>query len=115
MASLGFAAPVLPGKLTAWKRFDEQLRGPRKAAFAAQQRRVGLTRHAAFLQQTPHGDMVVVFTEGKDPAASMGAIGASKAAFDVWFAGQVKAIHGIDLKKPPAGPLAVAGVDYKAR
>ena len=61
------------------------------------------------------GGGVVPYTEGKDPGKSMGTIGASKNAFDVWFSAQVKDIHGIDLTKPPAGPLSVPGVDYKAR
>ena len=115
MASLAFAAPILPGKLTAWKQFAAELNGPRRAAFAAQQRRIGMTCHRAYLQQTPNGDFVIVYTEGKDPGRSMGAIGASKVAFDVWFKAQVKAIHGIDLTKPPAGPLSVQALDYKAR
>jgi hypothetical protein len=42
-------APVVEGKLDAWKAWTQELMGPRKAALADFNKRYGLTRHAAWL------------------------------------------------------------------
>ena len=56
MQSTGFAAPILPGKLDDWKKFNEEINGPRRSEFEAQQRRLGNARQRVWLQQTPMGD-----------------------------------------------------------
>ena len=114
MASQGFVAPIPPGKTAAWKAFRDQLNGPRRKDFEAQQKRLGLTRHAAWLQQTPMGDLVVLYFEGKDPGQLMSKIASSKDAFDMWFKQQVKDIHGLDFSQLAAAPVPELEVDYKA-
>ncbi len=49
--------------------------------------------------------MVLISFGSKDPLESLGAFGASKDPFDVWFKERVKETTGVDLNKPPAGPL----------
>ena len=43
MATLAFAAPVLPGKTEEWRKFCDELNNQRKAAFSATNQRLGLT------------------------------------------------------------------------
>ena len=114
MASQGFVAPIAPGKTAAWKAFRDQLNGPRRKEFEAQQKRLGNTRHTAWLQQTPMGDLVVLYFEGKDPAQFMSKIASSKDPFDTWFKQQVKEVHGLDFSQLAAAPVPEVGVEYKA-
>jgi hypothetical protein len=62
------SAPILPGKLEAWKKFGEEINGPRRAEHDASRRRLGVTREVASLMQTPQGDFVCVFHEADDLA-----------------------------------------------
>lgn len=112
MASVAFAAPILPGKLEAWKRFNDELNGPQRKEFEDQQKRIGIARQRVWLQHTPAGDMVLVVQEGEDPQKAMEILGASDNAFDVWFKEQVKDVHGLDLSQPTPGPLSELAIDY---
>ncbi len=103
MASLASVFPILPGKTEQWKHFSQTSR-----------KRLGVTREVAYLQQTPQGDMAVVYMEAQDIAAMLQGLGSSQEPFDVWFREQVKDIHGVDLAQPPAGPLPEAIVDWRA-
>ena len=44
-------APILEGKVEAWKQWTAELDGPRKAEFEDLNKRYGLTRHAAWLTE----------------------------------------------------------------
>ena len=61
MAVTTFAAPLLPGKTDAWKSAMAEINGARKEEYLQSRRSLGFTREVASLQQTPHGDFVVVF------------------------------------------------------
>jgi hypothetical protein len=115
MASLASAFPILPGKTAAWKQFVQELMGARRQEFEASRRRLGTTTERAYLQSTPQGDIAVVYLEADDVAAVLQGLGSSQDPFDVWFREQVKAIHGLDLSQPPAGPLPEIAVDWQAR
>ena len=105
MASLAFAAPCLPGGADALRRIARELQGARQGEFEDFHRRVGLAGEAWYVQQTPQGDLSIVFLEGDDPARSIQMLGQSDHAFDRWFKEQVKQVHGIDFNQPPAGPF----------
>jgi Family of unknown function (DUF6176) len=115
MASLASAFPILPGKTAAWKQFAQELIGARRQEFEASRRRLGTTTERAYLQSTPQGDMAIVYIEADDIARVFQGLGSSQDSFDVWFREQVQAIHGLDLSKPPAGPLPEIAVDWQAR
>lgn len=105
-----FAAPILPGKTAAWKEAMAEMTGPRHAEFEDWNRRLGLTRHTACLQQTPDGDFVAVFAEGDAPASVISRTLASDHPFDKWFAETVlRGVHGIDSPDdaPPPNPVFV--------
>lgn len=114
MAVTVFAAPILPGKTEAWKQAIAELSGPRKADFDDWNRRLGLTRHVASLQQTPDGDFAVVYAEGDDPANTIAHVLASDHPFDEWFAEKVLAdVHGIHAEHGPP-PQNQVFVDWSA-
>jgi hypothetical protein len=110
MAVTAFAAPILPGKTDAWRNAMAEMTGPRSAEFEAWNHRLGLTRHMACLQETPHGDFVVVYAEGEAPATIVDQTLASEHPFDRWFAEAVlQGVHGIDPAEgsPPANEVVV--------
>jgi hypothetical protein len=108
MAMLAMAFPIPAGKTEQWKKFISELTGARKAEFAASRRSLGV-RERTFLQQTPHGDMVLVTLEGDYPETAFAEFGKQTDPFAVWFKQQVREIHGMDLSAPPPGPHAAAG------
>jgi len=113
MASLASVFPILPGKTEQWKHFSHEIVN-RRTQYETSRKRLGVTREVAYLQQTPQGDMAIVYMEAQDIAAMLQGLGSSQEPFDVWFREQVKDIHGVDLAQPPAGPLPEAIVDWRA-
>ena len=100
-------APILPGKLGAWKNMIGELKGSKKKEYQASRKRMGIKHERAWLQQTPQGDFVVVSLEGKQTSKVLQKSAASKDPFDKWFMGQVSEIHGIQLSDalPPPNEL----------
>jgi len=98
-------APIVEGKLDAWKDWIGELNGPRKAELGEFDRRYNLTKHSAWLAETPMGAFVVVIHEGPGAGEVMGKVGKSDHEFDKWFSGKVLELHGMDVTKPPPGPL----------
>src|SRR5450432_1212048 len=93
--------PVLPGKTAQFKKFIAELNGNRQSDFIKSREKLNV-RERTFFQATPMGDFVIVTLEGPDPVASFKAFGAVNDEFSNWFAKEVKEIHGLDLKNPPA-------------
>jgi hypothetical protein len=62
-------------------------------------------RERAFLQQTPHGDLVIVTLEGDDPAAAFMKFAEGSDPFTQWFRAKVAELHGVDLAAAFPGPL----------
>ena len=107
-------APILDGKVDTWKAWVGELEGSRKEAFADLNRRYDLTRHDAWLAQTPGGPAVIVLVEGPGEAEFMPKLAASQNGFDVWFANQILDIHGMDISQPPPGPMPEQYLDSSA-
>ena len=55
-----FAVPIKPGKVETWKSWVGELTGSRQADFDELNARMGLTMHAAWLQENPDGSPLVV-------------------------------------------------------
>ena len=115
MASLASAFPILPGKTEQWKHVSREIAGPRLGEYEASRKRMGVTREVAYLQQTPQGDMAIVYIEAQDIPRVFEGLGMSQEPFDAWFREQTKEIHGVDLSQPLPGPLPEAIVDWRAR
>lgn len=106
MKTIAFAVPILPGKTDAWRAFAAEIVGPRKSQFEQSQKEVHVTAENWYLQQTPHGDMAIIYMEGEDPASALGHISQSQGEFEMWFKEQALEIHGMDLSQPMPGPIA---------
>ena len=97
--------PIVDGKLDTWKQWVQELNGPRQHEFSSFDSRFGLTKHQAWLAETPGGPVVIVITEGPGSDDFMPKLGASHDSFDVWFKEKIKEIHGLDVTQPPPGPM----------
>lgn len=106
MAITNFAAPILAGKTDAWKASCAEINGSKKEAYLASRRALGITKEVASLQQTPHGDYVVVHIEGSDVSGILGKMLAATDEFSAWFKEAVlKDVHGMDGTGPvPPSP-----------
>ena len=64
--------------------------------------RMGLTTHAAWLQQNPDGSqLAVVVVDGPGASEFLGKLATSDHAFDTWFRTNVEDIHPMDFSAPP--------------
>lgn len=115
MASFASAFPILPGKAEQWKHFCQEMIGPRHSEYEASNQRRGITRVVTSLQQTPQGDMAIVYLEAPDIPRVFEGYGSSQEPFDVWFREQVKDIHGVDFSEPLPGPLPEVLIDWRAK
>lgn len=96
--------PILPGKTEAWKQFVRTLGRERLSEYDDSRKRAGIKKEVAWLQQTPHGDHIVVYIEAKDLAKVFDKFAKSQEPFDAWFRKMVLDIHGLDLTAPPHPP-----------
>lgn len=112
MPSIAFAAPLLPGKTQQDRESMSTVQGERKTAYEASRQRLGITREAVWLQQTPNGDLAIVYIEADDLQAAFAGLASSQDPFDVWFREHVREVHGINLEDgfPPPEQL----LDYQA-
>jgi len=96
MQSIAFAAPILPGKTGAFRDWM-QLEGERRQEHEASRKRLGIGREAAWLQQTPAGDMAIIYMEADDLQAAFAGLASSQEPYDRWSRERISEIHGIDL------------------
>jgi hypothetical protein len=113
MAMFAMAVPILPGKTDQWRRFMDELKGPRMREFSESRRRMGV-HERTFLQSTPQGDFVVVTLEGDDPAGAFVRFSQMNDDFSRWFLQQVVEIHGLDLSQAAQAPLPTLMIDSHA-
>jgi hypothetical protein len=98
MPMMAVAFPILPGKTPEWRKWMEELNGPRHQEFAESRRQAGV-HERTFLQQTPMGDLVIVTLEGDDPGRAIAQMFTATDAFSTWFGERAKAVHG-DIPAP---------------
>jgi steroid delta-isomerase-like uncharacterized protein len=118
MALVGVALPILPGKREEFDTFIQDLHETHWDEFVALRRKLG-ARERTFLQETPHGDIVIVTIEAPDPGSVLADLGAGSDDFTTWFVERVETIHGVNLRQlpPEASPKLIADtgpVDNKA-
>src|SRR5882762_6669183 len=96
MASFASVFPILPGKTEQWKRFCQEMVGPRRSEYEATNKRLGITRDFASLQQTPQVDVAVVYLEAQDIPHVFQAYAISQYLFDVYYIVNANDTHGVD-------------------
>lgn len=101
-AGICFVAPLLPGKTEEGRAFAKEAFNNRRDEHTAARRKIGITHESVFVNQTPMGDLVVVYLEGDDPVESNRKFAASQDAYDVWFKDECKKIFPpeIDFNEP---------------
>ena len=87
-------APILPGKLEAWRRMMREVTGPRYAEWADHHRRMGVAREVVWEQRLPGMDLAIVAIDGVDPGAILDKMTASDHPFDVWFRDTIISVTG---------------------
>ena len=100
-------APIVEGKLDAWKSWIAELKGSRKQDFDDLNKRYGLTRHDVWLVDVPNGAMAVVLHEGPGADSFMQKVGHSNNSFDLEMKRFLEEFHGMRLDQPPPGPMPV--------
>ena len=96
-------APIVDGKLEKWQQWANEIQNGRAEEFEEFNSRYGLTRHSAWLAETPAGPVVVALHEGSGADNFMSELATSNHEFDIWFKQKVSEIHNIDFSKPLPG------------
>ena len=104
-----FAAPILPGKTDAWQQATSEIRGARRADYQASRAALGIKQEIVSLQQTPDGDLAVVYIEADDPDTVIARMFASDSDFDKWFSETVLVgLHGMSVDSlPPTNAVSL--------
>lgn len=100
MAQVAFVVPIIPGKKAKLEEFAKTLSGAKKEEFKESQKLFETTKETWFLQTTPAGDMIIVYSEMADVAKNMGGWIASKRPFEQWLKNEIKEITGLDFNQP---------------
>ena len=102
MPSTVFAVPILSGKTEAWKQALAEINGPRKNEYLQARRDLGITKEVVCLQQSPQGDMVVVYIEARDTSRVLQDMMQATDSFHQWFGQAIlQDTHGIDPTQAP--------------
>jgi hypothetical protein len=101
-----FTLPILPGKTEAARAFLQEMDGPRKSQLVECGQSMGVSKETWAIQQTPQGDVFVVYMAGDNIAQTFTQMAASQTEFDRWVKQQVQATTGADMNTPPSGPIS---------
>ena len=103
--------PIAEGKVDVWKEWIGELMANRKAEFEDFNKRHGLSRHSAWLAETPTGPVVAALHEGQGAERFMESLQKSSHEFDLWFKSKLEEIHGFDFSAPPTMPATQIHLD----
>ena len=106
------AIPLVPGKTEAHRQVAEEVKGPRREAFDAFHDRAGVTEDW-WIEETPDGDLVLVYLESEDLAGAMEHLARSDEDAEAWFKERLMETQGIDWGGPPP-PLPELVSDWTA-
>jgi hypothetical protein len=106
--------PIKADRVKAWESFIDELNGSRKADFVDFNKRHKLTKHEAWLCETPAGPFVCAVHEGPGSADLIPNVARSTNAFDKWFGSKLSEIHGMDMSKPPPGKMPERKLSWTA-
>src|SRR6476646_222636 len=97
MSGLVLTLPIAAGKVEAWRRFCQELRGSQRLAYEASRRRLGVTRERLALVENPFGSTSVTTLEAPDVAWSVSEMISSDQPFERWYRERLQDLHGINL------------------
>lgn len=90
--------PLLAGKRQALAEFIAQLE---ERQTEHDMTHASVTHESWFLQETPRGDMVIVYLQARDTIDVFARMAVSKTPFANWFREQVMVLTGVDLVMLP--------------
>ena len=99
MTEAAIVFPLLPGKREMLTVFLSELSGARRNAH--QENHAGVQWESWFFQQTPQGEVVIVYLQAHDPMEVFVDLAVSQTPFAVWFRQQTLDLTGIDLALLP--------------
>ena len=98
MALISMCMPILPGKKDMWLAMMDKVNSePMRTEFIQSREEAGV-HERTFLQETPHGDFLILTFEGENPAEGFAKIMANMPPDFAQFAQEV---HGLDPNAPP--------------
>ncbi len=94
-----------------WRRFLQELSGPRFEEYAESRRRLGISAESVWFAPKPYGGGVaVVFLEAKDPERVLrelvAELAASETSFDSWLRREMHELLGCDFAQLPRAARA---------
>jgi hypothetical protein len=89
-----------------WRRFLQELSGPRFEEYAESRRRLGIFAESVWFAPKPSGGgIAVVFLEAEDPERALrelvAELAASETSFDSWFRREMHKLFGCDFAQSP--------------
>lgn len=108
--SLAFIVPILPGKESKFRDNAEMMTGSKQTEHTESRGALNLTKQDVFLQTTPQGSIVLVYTEGPGATDFRENLMKSDRAYDKWFVEQLGEVHGVGTpaSAPPKNERRVA-------
>ena len=91
------AMAIFPGKVEAWRRFEQTLTGSRQQKFEAWCQKYDLLVLETKIYDTKGGAFVFVHIQISDVSTAIRGLVADTSQFQVWFFKQIYTLHGIDL------------------
>lgn len=93
-----------------WRRFLQELSGPRRGEYAESRRRLGISAESMWFAPKPSGGgIVVVILESEEPQwtfkRALRELAASVVPFDLWYGVQMRRLFGCDFAGSPRVPL----------
>ena len=83
-----------------WRRFLQELSGPRYEEYAQSRRSLGILAEFVWLAPKPSGGGVaVVFLEAEDPERALRELAASETPFDSWYGKEMRRLFGRDFAR----------------
>jgi hypothetical protein len=85
-----------------WRRFLQELSGPRYEEYAESRRRLGISAECVWLvPKRSGGGVAVVYLEAKDPQRVLRELAASDTPFDSWYRTEMRKLFGYDFARLP--------------
>ena len=94
------------GKKEAMKKFVKVMTGPKRKDYERSEKRHGVHKETWFLQNTPVGEILLMYLEVDDAEKALSAFATDTDPFDIWARQQLKDLTGIDFSQPPRRPPA---------
>lgn len=109
-----WAAPILPGKAEAWRRFMQEMMGDRRQDYEDACRRLGIRAMRGWVAETTRGDIGVIAVIASRPEQVMVELSESNVPFDRWFRIQLETLQGLDITRPPRIPPSDLVLNWRA-